>query len=191
MSFAIEISEVGPAELPLIEVLRDTIFAEFGHISRSTVAAGLTGGQDVFLLMAHLEGNPLGFSIGYQRTADSYYINYMAILRDYRRQGIGRQFMQRQESFARARGYETIQFNTQNKFAGMIRLGIAMGYRPIGMEKHHGTMNSLVIRFGKTFGHVSEDAGLHRALDQGDEIAGLVCDPANDGLKVVLRSEAK
>jgi GNAT superfamily N-acetyltransferase len=190
MAFAIEISEVGPAEYPLLEVLRDTVFGEFGHVSRSTAAAGWTGAQDLFVLIAHLEGNPVGFAAGFQRTPHGYYVNYMAILPDYRHQGIGRQFMQRMEAFARALGYERIEFNTQNKFHSMMCLGLSMGYRPIGMEQHDGTMNDLVVRFGKSFGYEATNPELLSKIRAGDGIAGMYRD-ATGALKVILRSEAR
>ena len=150
MAFAIEISEVGPDELPLMEVLRDSVFGEFGHVSKSSVAAQSADRADLLLLMAHLEGNPVGFSAGYRRTLHTFYLNYVAVLRDYRQQGIGRQLIERQESFARARGYEAIEFNTQNKFRSMLQLGVSLGYAPVGFEQHDGTMNVPVIRFRKS-----------------------------------------
>ena len=54
MSYAqIEITEVGPAEYPLMAVLRDTIFGEYRHRYATTFAEGIEGRQDVLALMAH------------------------------------------------------------------------------------------------------------------------------------------
>jgi GNAT superfamily N-acetyltransferase len=189
MSWSLDITESGPDDLPLLETLRDTIFGEFGHVSRSTLAAGWIGAQDLFILLARHEGQPIGFSCGYQRTPHSYYVNYMAIQREHRRRGVGRQFLGRMETFALSRGYERIEFNTQNKFRGMMCLGLKMGYRPIGLEKHDGTMNDLIIRFGKTFGRESIDQQLLTSIQNGDEIVGLTCQPSAV-LNVILRSQA-
>jgi hypothetical protein len=84
-----------------------------------------------------------------------------------------------------------MEFNTQNKFRGMMRLGLSLGYRPIGMEQHDGTINELIIRFGKSFLREEEpDAGLLAAIDRGDELAGVV--RGGDGkLKIILRSELR
>jgi GNAT superfamily N-acetyltransferase len=192
MAFAVAISEVGPAEFPLIQVLRDTVFREFNHHSRAPIAQGLSDRTDLLLLMAHLEGNPVGFSAGYRRMPHAYYINYMAILPDYRGQGLGTQLMSRQESFARARGYQSIQFNTFNRFPAMMRLGMSMGYQPIGLEQHDETGGELAIRFGKSL--VGEnrpvDPRFYSALQRGDEILGLARDPSSGALRPILRSEA-
>jgi GNAT superfamily N-acetyltransferase len=191
MAFAVAISEVGPAEFPLIQVLRDTVFDEFNHRSRAPIAQRLADTTDLLLLMAHLESNPVGFSAGYRRTPHAYYVNYLAILPNYRRQGLGAQLMSRQESFARARGYESIQFNTFNRFPAMMQLGMSMGYQPIGLEQHDETGNELAIRFGKSLIRQSPpaDARLNSALERGDEIIGLVRDPASGALRPLLRSE--
>lgn len=174
MGFSIAISEVTPNEFPLMQVLRDTVFDEFGHRSLTPIATGLADRKDLFLLMAHLEGNPVGFSAGYQRTGKSYYLNYIAILRDYRRQGLGRRMIHQQESFAAARGYKQIEFNTFNRFAGILRLGVQLGYRPIGLELHVGTENDLALRFGKLLNSASQpDAELLGALSNGKIITGL------------------
>src|SRR5262245_50784205 len=135
---SIQITQVGDAEFPLLQVLRDTVFSEFGHVSNTPLADNLTDQKDLLVLMAHQEGNPVGFSAGYQRVAGVYYVNYVALLSDYRRQGLGRQLLLSQEEFAHGRGYRQIQFNTFNHFPGMIRLGLSLGYLPIGIEQHEG-----------------------------------------------------
>jgi GNAT superfamily N-acetyltransferase len=192
MGFAIEINEVGPAEFPLMEVLRETVFGEFGFVTRTPIADRLSDRKDMLLLMAHLEGNPIGFSAGYQRTPHGYYINSVAVLRDYRHQGIGRELMAWKESFARSRGYERIEFNTPNRFPGMMRLGHKLGYRPIGLEQHIGTMHDLVIRFGKSLASQDlVDERLLAALERGDEIIGLVRDADSGQLNVLFRSETR
>ena len=85
MAFSIEISEVGPAEYPLLDVLRDTVFSAFGHRSYNPIAATLAKRPDLLTLIAHLEGNPVGFSAGGRRKPGTYYVNFLAILPEYRR----------------------------------------------------------------------------------------------------------
>src|SRR5438128_2368468 len=86
MPYTIEITEVGEAEFPLLEVIRDTVFGELGHVSRASVAERLADHPDRFVLVAHLESNPVGFSAGYRRKPGVFYVNFLALLRDYRRQ---------------------------------------------------------------------------------------------------------
>jgi GNAT superfamily N-acetyltransferase len=188
MPYELGVTEAGEAEFPLIEVLRDTIFGEFGHRSHSSIADNLSNRVDRLVLMAHLEGNPIGFSAGYRRSPGGYYVNYVAVLRDYRRQGIGRRFLQWHEDFARSRHYRQIEFNTFNRFPGMLRLGLTSGYRPIGVEQHLGTGNELSIRFGKPLDVASPappDADLLQSLAAGRQITGMQRTSAGE-LRLIL-----
>ena len=94
--------------------------------------------MDLLVLMAHLEGNPIGFSAGSRRTVEAYYLNYMAVLKDYRGQGIGRRFLKWHEDYARLRGYRRIEFNTFNHFPGMMRLGGGRGIGRSGSSSIRG-----------------------------------------------------
>ena len=58
--FELGVTEVGPAEYPLLDVLRETIFGEFGHRSRSNYAQVLEGRKNVLTLIAHLRGESGG-----------------------------------------------------------------------------------------------------------------------------------
>ena len=202
MGFHIEITEVGPNEYPLLQVLREAVFSEFGHTSRTPISDSLAQRQDLFVLIAHLEGNPVGFSAGYRRKPGVYYINYLALLREYRRQGLGKQMINRLEDYARSLGYSQIEFNTFNHFPGMLRLGLAMGYRPVGLQQDSMTDHDLAIRFAKSLKPESVDnprpqdeigidaadrTALRNALDRGLLIAGLVRDQ-DARLRVVVQS---
>lgn len=208
MAFAVQITEVGPAEFPLIQTLRETVFSEFGHTSRTSIADSLSGHQDLLVLMAHLEGNPVGFAAGYRQTPELFYLNYLGVLSDYRRQGLGRSMLQRQCDFARARGYRRLEFNTFNHFPWMLRLGLAAGFFPTGLTQHEGTHWDLAIRFTRNLkgddlpspekseidlrpaeilcpsDHPIE---LRRALDAGFQFHGMIHEPGHRRPLMILR----
>lgn len=134
---AIEIREVGEAEFPLIQVLRETIFNESGHVIRATFAQQIAGRTDVLALMAHLEGNPVGYKVGYREGHKAYHSWTGGVLKDYRGQGIARRMQEWQHAWARSRGYERVGFNTFNKFRAMILFGLDTGFLPDGVEVRH------------------------------------------------------
>src|SRR5947209_9770260 len=136
MPFELGVTEVGPAEYPLIEVLRETVFAEVGHRSLTTIAEDLEGRADILSLIAHLEGNPVGFKVGYRAGPGLYYSKCGGVLKDYRRHGLARRMQEWQHGFAKARGYRRVYFNSFNHFRGMILFGLASGFRPVGAEWH-------------------------------------------------------
>jgi GNAT superfamily N-acetyltransferase len=134
MGYEIGVTEVGPAEYPLLEVLRETIFGEVGHRSLTPFADLLDGRKDVLLLIAHLEGNPIGFKVGCADRPGVYFSRSGGVLKDYRRQGLARRMQDWQEQFAIARGYKQVFFNTFNHFPHMIQFGLATGFRPVAAE---------------------------------------------------------
>ena len=126
MGYELGITEVGPAEYPLIEVLRRTIFDEFGHQSLSTIADDLQGQQNILCLIAHLEGNPVGFKIGHHDRAGVYYSKAGGVLKEYRRLGLASRMHDWQVKYAKAHGYTRIWFNTFNHFKDMVRSACGM-----------------------------------------------------------------
>jgi GNAT superfamily N-acetyltransferase len=148
MSYAqIEITEVGPAEYPLIRVLRDTIFGEFNHRYANTFDEAIEGRQDVLALMAHLEGNPVGYKIGYRDRPRHYHSWTGGVLRDYRGQGVAHRMQAWQHAWLRARGYHTVAFNSFNKFRPMLRFGLSTGFVPDAVNVR--PENELAIHFTK------------------------------------------
>jgi ribosomal protein S18 acetylase RimI-like enzyme len=148
MAYAqIEITEVGPAEYPLMAVLRDTIFGEYKHRYATTFEEGIEGRQDILALMAHLEGNPVGYKIGYRDRPRHYYSWTGGVLRDYRGQGVARRMQEWQHGWLRARGYQSVGFNSFNKFGAMLRFGLSTGFVPDSVSVR--PENELSIHFTK------------------------------------------
>jgi GNAT superfamily N-acetyltransferase len=147
LGYELGVTEVGPAEYPLIEVLRKTIFDEVGHVSLATIAEDLEGKTDVLALIAHLEGNPIGFKVGHRERAGVYYSKCGGILKDYRRLGLATRMLDWQHRFAQSRGYKQIYFNTFNHFPAMMLFGLRHGYLPAAAEmRERGGMSFIFSR---------------------------------------------
>lgn len=207
MPYELGVTEVGPAEYPLIEVLRDTIFGEAGHRSLTGIAELLDGRKDVLALIAHLEGNPVGFKVGCADRPGVYFSRAGGVLKDYRRLGLGRRMQDWQHQFAKARGYGRIFFNTFNHFPQMIRFGLASGFRPVAAEwRELDAMSfkfvkelggeALKVRFADDRGDVPESdreeidhrdtVRIIRFIDLGYRLAGIRQDVAGDRVLVIL-----
>jgi ribosomal protein S18 acetylase RimI-like enzyme len=146
MSYSqIDISEVGPPEYPLIAVLRDTIFAEHNHVYRTPFADMVRDRQDVISLIAHLEGNPIGYKVGYRDRPGTYYSYSGGVLKDYRGQGIAKRLQDYQHAMIKSRGYTSVFFNSFNKFRNMMFFGLSTGFVPVGME--HRAEGEISIKF--------------------------------------------
>ena len=130
----IDITEVGPPEYPLISVLRDTIFAEHNHVYRTSFEDMVRDRHDLICLMAHLEGNPVGYKVGYRERPGAYYSYSGGVLKDYRGQGIASRLQAMQHGMIKARGYTSVYFNSFNKFRNMLLFGLDTGFVPVGVE---------------------------------------------------------
>ncbi|HEY7119645.1 MAG TPA: GNAT family N-acetyltransferase [Tepidisphaeraceae bacterium] len=134
MSYSIDISEVGPAEYPLIKVLRDTIFEEYSHRFSTSFEEIIEDKRDVLALIAHLEGNPVGYKLGYRERPGHYHSWTGGVLKEYRGQGIAARMQAWQHAWLRARGYRSVSFNSFNKFRQMLQFGLASGFVPDGVN---------------------------------------------------------
>jgi GNAT superfamily N-acetyltransferase len=130
----IDITEVGLPEYPLISVLRDTIFAEHRHVYRTSFEDMVRDRQDVICLMAHLEGNPVGYKVGYRDRPGTYYSYSGGVLKDYRGQGIAKRMQDLQHGMIKSRGYTSVYYNSFNKFRNMLLFGLDTGFVPVGVE---------------------------------------------------------
>lgn len=185
MSYAqIEITEVGPAEYPLIAVLRDTIFGEFKHRYAATFEEQIEGRQDVLALMAHLEGNPVGYKVGHRDRPRHYYSWTGGVLRDYRGQGVAGRMQAWQHAWLRARGYQTVGFNSFNKFGGMLRFGLSTGFVPDSVSIR--PENELSIHFTKDLTRPDPE---RRAKGTPAKVHVEAVGPAYHGLVAQLASE--
>ncbi len=213
MPYEIGITEVGPAEYPLIEVLRETIFSEVGHRSLTTFAELLEGRKDVLTLVAHLEGNPVGFKVGCGDRPGFYFSRSGGVLKDYRRLGLGRRMQDWQHQFAKARGYKQIFFNTFNHFPQMIRFGLASGFRVVAAEWRE--LDVMSFKFLKDLSSnavpapfSADGSGLHeetncqeidhldtpriaRLIDLGFQLAGMRQDIAGRKVLVILQRQPR
>jgi GNAT superfamily N-acetyltransferase len=103
MGFAIEISEVGPAEFPLIDVVRRILADEYHDPPPAQVEELLNGRTDALVLIAHLESNPVGYLIGHRTDNQTFHALGTGILKDYRGQGIEQRLREWTEQFAASR----------------------------------------------------------------------------------------
>lgn len=143
----IDITEVGPPEYPLIQVLRDSIFSAYNHRLASTFIEQAEGKQDLIALIAHLESNPVGYKVGYRESPGVFYSWTGGVLPDYRGEGIARRLQEYQHTMLRARGYRAVRFDTFNKFREMLLFGLSTGFVPIGLELK--PENEICIKFRK------------------------------------------
>lgn len=86
--------------------------------------------EDLMMLIAFVEGEAVGFKIGYRENRFVYYSAKGGVLPEYRRHGVARKMLYDMMRRARSRGYVRFAFDTfPNRGPGMAVMGLQEGFR--------------------------------------------------------------
>lgn len=125
MERPVRIRRVGMDALDVIRRLNTAIFDEQRIINTFDR-------DDVLILLAQVESQPVGFKIGYRFKAKTYYSAKGGVLPAFRRQGIARALLYAMIDRVRDWGYTSFLFDTfPNKHPGMTVLGLSEGFRVV------------------------------------------------------------
>lgn len=81
------------------------------------------------ILIAEVDGELAGFKVGYQKETNTEFYSWMGgVLASYRRMGIATKLAEKQESWAKKNGYDTIKFKTRNRLTKMLHFGLHRGF---------------------------------------------------------------
>ena len=118
----LRIERVGMDRYAEVQALNDKVFGETRVIFR-------LDRMDLVFLLAILDGEPIGYKVGYSEDRTTFYSAKGGVLDPYRRHGIARALLYRMQEEARAMGYRTFAFDTfPNKHVGMTILGLLEGF---------------------------------------------------------------
>jgi len=106
---------------------------EFQHPHGLSTYQQRLKGVPHIILVAYVDENPAGFKVGYER--DGYFYSWMgAILPAYRRLGLARKLAERQEVWAKEKGYPHVTFKTRNRLKPMLLFAIGRGFDIIEIQ---------------------------------------------------------
>lgn len=119
----LSISRVGEGSLPLIDEMNREIFGEKRIINSFDRA-------DLIMLVARVEGVPVGFKLGYRQNQRTFYSAKGGVRSAWRRQGIAEAMLDAMMEEARQAGYRKFAFDTfPNRHPGMAVLAMLRGFR--------------------------------------------------------------
>ena len=85
------------------------------------------------VLVAYVDNIPAGFKVGYER--GGYFYSWMgAILPAYRRLGLARKLAEKQETWAKNKGYPHVTFKTRNRLKPMLIFALSRGFDIIEIQ---------------------------------------------------------
>lgn len=141
--------------LPKIEIIEGDIptavaiskqIPEFEGPPETDVYESRLAGVPNLILIAKVKGEDAGFKVGYER--DGYFYSWMGGIKPtFRKLGIARALADKQENWAKKKGYTTITFKTRNHHKGMLIFAIKNGFDIIGFkEKENVATNRILLR---------------------------------------------
>lgn len=138
----VQIARVGMESLPTIRHLNQAIFGEARVINQ-------LDRRDLLMLLATLDGEPVGFKVGYGLSRTTYYSAKGGVLEPWRGRGIARALLHAMEAEARRLGYARFAYDTfPNMHPGMTVLGLREGFE-VTAAGYNATYQDYRIRFEK------------------------------------------
>ena len=138
-----KIDIVGPDEYGLICELYNAVFRPTRDVS--FFQRRLEHHSCVLMMVAELDGRPVGFSCGYELRPTTYYTWLYGVLAEARRLGVASQLLAAEQAWAQDHRYEMARFECYNQHRPMLLLAIKNGYDIVGVRWDSGTANNLVI----------------------------------------------
>lgn len=108
---------------------------EFGNLHNLGDLQQRVGDNPSHCLIAEVDGQTVGFKLGYQTGPGEFYSWLGAVLPAFRRQGIAQVLLMEQERWARAQGYQQLWVKTRNQFRAMLMMLISHDYQIFSLEK--------------------------------------------------------
>jgi len=91
-------------------------------------------GKVHLILIAYIDQQAAGFKVGYER-ADYFYSWMGAISPTYRRRNLATLLAEKQEAWAKEKGYSKIVFKTRNHLKPMLLFALKRGFNIISVEE--------------------------------------------------------
>lgn len=113
--------------VPNEEVLKDLIFlytSVFDSAQIDFFKERLFSKEDVIIVVAYIEQNPIAFKIGYQYNENTFYSWVGGVLRAQRKKGVGQYLMNVQHTIAKEKGYTKVRTKSMNSFKPMMILNL-------------------------------------------------------------------
>lgn len=83
-----------------------------------------------YSLVAEIEGELVGFKVGYQSDFPDTFYSWMGGVRpEFRKHGVARTLADFQENWAREKGFSKVFFKTRNRFPDMINFGLKRDFK--------------------------------------------------------------
>lgn len=136
-----EVIPIGLGELDLVADLYNQVFTPPRDVS--SFRRRVDGRRNVLVLIAQLDGRPVGFLSALELKPDTHFGWLCGVLPEFRRQGIASQLLEAHEAWAYQKSYELLRFECYNRHRPMLQTAITHGYNIVGIRwdsQHHDNL---------------------------------------------------
>lgn len=134
---------VGPGELPLITDLFNEIFRPARDVE--FFRRRLRGRYNALLMIANLDGRPVGFATGFELKPTVFFAWLTGVLPDCRRSGIASQMHEAQCAWATEHEYQYLRMECHNAHRPILHMAIAMDFNIVGVRWDPDRQENLII----------------------------------------------
>lgn len=106
---------------------------EFDHPYALEALQERIAGRPYLALVARVQGQAVGYKLGYAHRPQRFYSWLGGVLPTHRRQGVARALLRHQENWCAER-YKAIEVRSQNRYRGMLMLLLSEGYEVQGLS---------------------------------------------------------
>jgi GNAT superfamily N-acetyltransferase len=138
-----KIDILGLNELPLVVELYNQVFKPSRGLE--FFKRRFLGRYNPLIMMAQLDGRPVGFTLGFELKPSVYYAWYYGVLPAARRLGIASQIMEAAQDWARHHQYVSIRMECDNQHRPMLHLAIKHQYDIVGIRWDPDRASNLVL----------------------------------------------
>ncbi|MEJ2766471.1 GNAT family N-acetyltransferase [Photobacterium sp. MCCC 1A19761] len=117
------------------------VLTQIEEFAYPTDEAGLQSrlrGHTSLILIAEVEGQPVGIKIGYALSETCFYSWLGGVTAGARGHGVAQALLAAQETWMREQGYVEVRVKSRNRFSAMLRLLLRNGYQIEHLEKKDG-----------------------------------------------------
>jgi GNAT superfamily N-acetyltransferase len=138
-----DIVVVGQGELALVTELYNQVFIPNRH--QEFFRRRLGGRYQALILVANVEGRPVGFSISFELKPTTWFSWLIGVLPDYRRAGIATQLLVAEHAWAREHHYTLLRYECHNRHRAMLHLALNMDYDIVGIRWDPDRQDNMII----------------------------------------------
>ena len=92
------------------------------------------GRHNVVQMVARLRDRPVGFLIGFELKPRVFFLWFVGVLSEFRRQGVGSQLLEALESWCHENDYESVRCECYNQQRAMLQYLVQAGFDIVGLR---------------------------------------------------------